>query len=476
LKFAYLGQNYNGYEHHVNNRTPLPTIEEELWKALVKTRLIFPSVTQSDSGNKEETGQTTQVSWEGCDYSKCGRTDRGVSAFGQVVGVRVRSNRSKERKITTPDDVSAESLEDEAAQTSREERAFDPVRDELPYVQMLNRVLPPDIRVLAWCPHPPPDFSARFSCRERRYKYFFTQPAFIPSPSDSTTREGWLDIDAMKEAASYLVGLHDFRNFCKVDATKQITNFERRIFHADIEEITSLDTPAFLRRGDLLPLSNHVNPAPKLFAFVVHGSAFLWHQVRHLVAILFLVGQGLEKPSIVRDLLDIQKMPSKPKYEMAKDAPLVLWDCIFPAEGKDQRQDSLEWIRPGDPIDSDTENRERGKWGKGGIMEDLWEVWRRRKMDEILAAALLDVVAAQPEKRQEPASQDSGAQEQKFKSQRSTRMFDGGNSARSQGKYVPVHLKPRLETVEVINSRWRERKGLSLREVEAQSSEADGND
>ena len=42
LKFAYLGGNYNGFEHHSNNKTPLPTIEEELWKALRKVKLIFP--------------------------------------------------------------------------------------------------------------------------------------------------------------------------------------------------------------------------------------------------------------------------------------------------------------------------------------------------------------------------------------------------------------------------------------------------
>lgn len=30
LKFAYLGQKYNGFEHHKNNTTPLPTIESTL--------------------------------------------------------------------------------------------------------------------------------------------------------------------------------------------------------------------------------------------------------------------------------------------------------------------------------------------------------------------------------------------------------------------------------------------------------------
>jgi len=46
------------------------------------------------------------------------------------------------------------------------------VEEELDYPKLLNRVLPADIRVLAWCPAPP-DFSARFDCRQRMYKYYF---------------------------------------------------------------------------------------------------------------------------------------------------------------------------------------------------------------------------------------------------------------------------------------------------------------
>ena len=37
---------------------------------------------------------------------------------------------------------------------------------------MLNGVLPEEIRVLSWAPVSP-DFSARFSCLQRTYKYFF---------------------------------------------------------------------------------------------------------------------------------------------------------------------------------------------------------------------------------------------------------------------------------------------------------------
>ena len=37
---------------------------------------------------------------------------------------------------------------------------------------ILNKVLPPDIRVLAWAPVPS-EFSARFDCDQRTYTYIF---------------------------------------------------------------------------------------------------------------------------------------------------------------------------------------------------------------------------------------------------------------------------------------------------------------
>jgi hypothetical protein len=47
------------------------------------------------------------------------------------------------------------------------------------------------------------------------------------------------------------------------------------------------------------------------------------------MAILLLVGEGKEEPTIVRELLDIENCPSKPFYEMACDQPLVLYECGF---------------------------------------------------------------------------------------------------------------------------------------------------
>ena len=43
---------------------------------------------------------------------------------------------------------------------------------ELPYMTILNRNLPNDIRVVSWATVDS-SFNARFSCKERTYKYFF---------------------------------------------------------------------------------------------------------------------------------------------------------------------------------------------------------------------------------------------------------------------------------------------------------------
>ncbi len=68
---------------------------------------------------------------------------------------------------------------------------------------------------------------------------------------------------------------------------------------------------------------------PGLLRFEVHGQAFLWHMVRCLVAIIELVGDGLEAPDVVDALLDVARSPRRPQYVLADEAPLVLHDCAF---------------------------------------------------------------------------------------------------------------------------------------------------
>lgn len=628
------------------------TVERELWRALRKARLITPSTPTNDNntiatlvngnserkdcggggsgGGSEETIEPSAaaeenrqgkegyeddtVNWEGCDYSKCGRTDKGVSAFGQVIGIRVRSNRPLPSLTTTStqqsphegkkdneagrrpghdesaQDVNIQSTGDGPESVSEEEASsvsansalpgqihtntnsdsedlndeqydipkFDPIKDELPYVQILNRILPDDIRVIAWCPSPPEGFSARFSCRERRYRYFFTQPVFLPlsapayhssltsapaSDGDGAgdvgngaegggnlwpRGEGWLDIPAMREAARRFIGLHDFRNFCKVDPTKQLTNFERRIFHADIiqldrnqgmfgyEEVfshakSSLSSPPPPSSSQEQVGGENVDyhHPPKVYAFVVHGSAFLWHQVRHMMAILFLIGQGLEAPNLVSELLDTAKHPCKPLYNMADETPLVLWDCIFPdtpsgaaattattdhsdgvtpdrgADKDEEQRDALQWVYLGDEGGL---SRSGGSGGGGGggsssssslltgreryddnrLWERLWHMWRGRKMDEILVGSLFEKLAASDRDHSRPLHPHHRLQEEDRPSRpvavagsrksRSQVIFDGGDMPRLAGKYVPVLAQRRREPVEEINRRFVARK------------------
>lgn len=179
---------------------------------------------------------------------------------------------------------------------------------EIRYTHILNRVLPPDIRVLAWAPVEP-SFSARFSCLERTYRYFFPHAD--------------LDIVTMNYAAQKYVGTHDFRNLCKMDVANGVTNFQRTILSAQVQLLSqSLEEERW-------------QEAFQLCQFEVVGQAFLYHQVRCMMAVLFLIGQGMEKPEVIDELLNIEKNPQKPQYSMAVEFPLVLYDCKF---------ENIKWI------------------------------------------------------------------------------------------------------------------------------------
>ena len=169
FKFAYLGMNYKGLVVQSNIEE---TIESKIFEAMKRIFLIDPE------------GEMFKLK-----YTRCGRTDKGVSALGNVCSLFVRR------------------LKDDD------------------YTQRLNRVLPADIRILGHS-EVGVSFDARFSCIFREYNYFF----FAEN----------LDIRLMAESAKKLVGLHDFRNFCKKDVSLgakaqpdndgEQQNFMRRIF------------------------------------------------------------------------------------------------------------------------------------------------------------------------------------------------------------------------------------------------------
>ncbi|KAI1480671.1 pseudouridine synthase [Daldinia eschscholtzii] len=450
FKLAYLGKRYGGFEYaaHANQ----PTIEEELWKAFVKTCLIFPE-------------KPDEVNWDSWEYSKCGRTDRGVSAFGQVIAVRVRSNRplpkEEQPAEASQGDENGEAVEpkDEAEETEKEKkekREFNDFTDEIQYCRLLNRILPRDIRMLAWCPTTPADFSARHDCSERQYRYFFTQPAFAPIPqsienpanASQKLKSGWLDIEAMRKAAKKFEGLHDFRNFSKIDPSKINVKFDRRIFESDIVEVKDAGTALpFLDREEFRPAGMDLQDKfPKVYYFHVRGTAFLWHQIRCMVAIIFLVGQGLEDPSIVDKLLDFEAEPRRPNYQLADDVPLVLWDCKFPRPEKPEN--ALDWVYVG-------EDNPLNQHGSHALLTNMWEYWRERKLDELLASQLLDIISSQAD--------ISLRKDQKapLHIPFTVRTFEGGNKERLAGKYQQVLQKPRGASAAEVFDREARRKGYA---------------
>jgi tRNA pseudouridine38/39 synthase len=292
-------------------------------------------------------------------------------------------------------------------------------REELDYVQVLNGVLPETIRVLAWCPIPD-DFSARFSCRGRHYRYFFTNV------------EGELDIDAMRTAAGYFLGEHDFRNFCKLDLQKQITNFRRRIERADIVPYEGL------------PANNN----SRMWTLELRGTAFLWHQVRCMMAILFLVGQRLEEPEIVRDLLDVDKYPTKPQYEMASDVPLVLSECLF---------DNLNWIYP------EEASRVHQK-----ALRDCFAMWHESKLYETLTALLCTSISES--QKFMPGKDDEGK----------VSILDGSGDRKPTKEYRKVAKRTRQEAFGILNERYQKSARYELqqqkREAKAKAHGVPGND
>jgi tRNA pseudouridine38/39 synthase len=281
LQIYYDGAPYSGLAENVGQDND-NSIEKALFKALEKARLVE---------SREASG-----------YSRCGRTDRGVSAAGQVVALKLKSSFQMDastdpegKNIVADDELPKNGIDtitvwvpprkqkDGATRNKKEQ-------NEYPYDKILNNLLPKDIRIMGWVPVST-DFSARFSAATRTYRYFF--------------RKRQMNLKSIREGLEQIVGTHDFRNFCKMDVEK-VYNFTRTIYQADVVEASN--DVCFLQ---------------------IHGQAFLWHQIRCIAGVLFLVGHGLETPDVVRALLNISKCPGKPSYPLADERPLVLHNCGY---------------------------------------------------------------------------------------------------------------------------------------------------
>ena len=172
-----------------------------------------------------------------------GRTDAGVHALGQVASVQV----------TCGHDVAT-------------------------LTRALNAQLPGDVRVLA-IDEVHPDFHARFSARTKTYRYQLRHGT-IADPFERAFV--WhmperLNVEAMRAAASVLVGAHDFAAFQSVGSGAR--DSVRTITGSQLED------------------------AGARLTYEVTGDGFLRHMVRAIVGTLVEVGQGLRMADTMSSLL-----------------------------------------------------------------------------------------------------------------------------------------------------------------------------
>ena len=260
FKFMYIGKNYDGL---VIQSTTKNTIEEIIFNSLKRCKFLDPT-----KPNEELLSLSN--------YSRCGRTDKGVNSSGNVFALNLRY-----------------------------EEKYD-------YVKTLNNILPNDIFILSSC-LVDDSFDPRFSCLYREYKYYFLKKN--------------MNLEKMQKAANLLCGYHNFKNFCKVDKSDENwkeKNYERRIFEIRIEQVKSQN---FIYPFDIK--ENIIkNEYYQSYVCIIKGTAFLWHQIRCIMYILFLIGDELEEIDLINEMLN-EKSEYEFKYGLADEDNLILSDCVF---------------------------------------------------------------------------------------------------------------------------------------------------
>ena len=218
-RIGYRGAEFSGYAEQPGQRT----VQGELRQAL-ETALRRP-----------------------VDMECAGRTDSGVHALAQYVSVPVTS--------------------EELERVGRRLHAS------------LVALTPDDISVLGLF-RARAGFSARFDARRRSYRYRIccgpARPVLAWDHAWWLRGVGSLDVAAMDEAASHLVGEHDFKSFCKASS-------------AELIESDGRSTSRFL---EAVRVRDDIEGGEKIVAIDVVGNAFLHNMVRSITGTLVEVGRG----------------------------------------------------------------------------------------------------------------------------------------------------------------------------------------
>lgn len=142
----------------------------------------------------------------------------------------------------------------------------------------LNQRLPEDIVVQGSC-EVPSDWHPRYQESTKTYEYRILNRTFrMPTRRLDTYFYHYpLDVEQMSEAASYLVGTHDFASFCAANA--QVKSTVRTIYSCTAQ-----------KENDIITIR-------------VTGNGFLYNMVRIIAGTLIEVGAGKRRPEEIKDIL-----------------------------------------------------------------------------------------------------------------------------------------------------------------------------
>lgn len=151
----------------------------------------------------------------------------------------------------------------------------------------LNRTLPPAIRVIQ-AEHAHEDFHARHSAFAKQYEYRIYRGEICPP---HLARYVYampqpLDLDAMQQAATLVLGTHDFSSFAASDPDRAT----RMAADPDLDNIRTLTRSGWHDQPDML-------------IYTVRGNGFLHHMVRNLVGTFLEVGRARRRISNIPDLI-----------------------------------------------------------------------------------------------------------------------------------------------------------------------------
>jgi len=173
----------------------------------------------------------------------------------------------------------------------------------------LNDILPPSIRVLE-VSEAPADFHARKSARAKTYRYRIHRGGICPP---FLARYVWhypypLNEAALVEAASAVLGEHDFTSFAAVDPERM----ERMV--ANLEETGTQNAVAGVAPTNVRQIfSSGWERDGEELIYTVRGNGFLHHMVRNLVGTFVQVGKGsLSREDFLRILASRDRSAAGP--------------------------------------------------------------------------------------------------------------------------------------------------------------------